>query len=52
MQGIQPLPPQRPIPLQPLVDLGERLGAKTVDPALRLLAKLDQPRLPRTSSWR
>ena len=46
VQGVQPLLPQGPVPAQPFIDLGERLGAKTVDPPLRLLAGLDQPRLP------
>src|SRR5215469_7351197 len=46
VQGIQPLLPQGPVPAQPSIDLGERLGAKTVDPPLRLLADLDKPRLP------
>jgi hypothetical protein len=31
VQGIQPLLPQRPVPAQPLIDLGQRRGAKTVD---------------------
>src|SRR5271154_1934070 len=34
---------------QPFIDLGERLRAKAVDPPLRLLADLDQPRLPQAS---
>jgi hypothetical protein len=46
VQGIQPLLPQGPIPAQPFINLGERLGAEAVDPPLRLLADLDQPRLP------
>ena len=46
VQGIQPLLPQGPVPAQPVIDLGEWLGAKAVDPPLRLLADLDQPRLP------
>jgi hypothetical protein len=45
-QGIQPLPPQGPVPAQPFIDLGEWIEAKTVDPPLRLLADLDQPRFP------
>jgi integrase len=45
VQGIQPLLPQGPVPAQPFIDLGERLGAKTADPPLRLLAGLDEPRL-------
>src|ERR1035438_8182956 len=45
-QGIQPLLPQGPVPAQPFIDLGERLGTETVDPPLRLLADLDKPRLP------
>ena len=46
VQGIQPVLPQGPVLAQPFIDLGERLGAKTVNPPLRLLADLDQPRLP------
>ena len=46
MQGIQPLLPQGPVPAQPFIDVGQRLGAKSVDPPLRLLANLDEPRLP------
>jgi hypothetical protein len=46
VQGVQPLLPQGPVPAQPVIDLGERLGTKTVDPPLRLLADLDQPCLP------
>jgi hypothetical protein len=46
VQGIQPLLPQGPVPVQPFLDLGERLGAKTADPPLRLLADLDEPGLP------
>jgi hypothetical protein len=47
VQGVQPVLPQGPIPAQPLIDLGERLGPNTVDPALRLPADRDQPRLPK-----
>ena len=46
VQGVQPLLPQGPVLAQPFIDLGERLGAKAVDPALRFLADLDQPCLP------
>src|SRR5690349_21767120 len=46
VQGVQPLPPQGPVSSQPVIDLSERLGAKTVDPPLRLLVDLDQSRLP------
>jgi hypothetical protein len=35
-----------PVLAQPFIDLGERLGAKTVDTPLRLLAELDKPRFP------
>jgi hypothetical protein len=45
VQGIEPLFPPGPVPAQPLVDLGQRLGAEAVDPPLRLLADLDQSRL-------
>jgi hypothetical protein len=38
--------PQGAVPAQPVIDLGEWLEAKTVDPPLRLLADLDEPRLP------
>jgi hypothetical protein len=46
VQGIKPLLPQGPVPAQSFIDLGERLGAKTVDPPLRPLADLDKPGLP------
>ncbi len=46
MQSVEPLIPQRPVSGKPLIDFGQRLGAETVDPALRLLANLDQPGLP------
>ncbi len=49
VQGIQSLFPQGPVPVQPFIDLGERLEAETVDPPLRLLAHLDQPRLAQYS---
>jgi hypothetical protein len=41
--GIEPLLPQGPVPAQPFIDLGERLGAKNADPPLRLLADLERP---------
>jgi hypothetical protein len=44
MQGVQSLLPQRPVAAKPLIYFCERCGAKTVDPPLRLLAGLDQPR--------
>ena len=46
MEGIQPLLPQGPVRAKPLVDLGEWRGAEAIDPALRILADLDKPRLP------
>ena len=45
MQGIQPLLPQGPVLAQPFLDLSERLGAKTIDSPLRLLAHRDKPGL-------
>jgi len=45
VQGVQPLFPQSPVPAQPVIDLGERLGAEAVDAPLRFLANLDQSRL-------
>jgi hypothetical protein len=49
VQGVQPLFPQGPVLVQPFIDLSERLGAKTVDPPLRLLANVDESRLPQHS---
>ena len=49
MQGVQSLLPQRPVAAKPLIYFCERCGAKTVDPPLRLLAGLDQPRFPQDS---
>src|SRR5213595_1876410 len=49
MQGVQSLLPQRPVAAKPLIYFCERCGTKTVDPPLRLLAGLDQPRLPQHS---
>ena len=46
MQGIKPLLPESPVPVKPLVDLGERLGTQAVNTLLCLLADLDKPRLP------
>ena len=46
VQGIWPLLRQGPVPAQPFIDLGERLGLRAVDPPLRLLADPDEPRLP------
>jgi hypothetical protein len=45
VQGIKSLLPQGPVLGQPFIDLGQRFGAKTVDPPLRVLADVDQPRL-------
>ena len=45
VQGVQPLLPQGPVPAQPLIDLGQRLGTKAIDTPLRLLANLHEPRL-------
>src|ERR1700735_3145815 len=44
VQGVHPLLPQGPVPPQPFIALGERLGAKTVDPPLRLLAEREHHR--------
>ena len=53
MQGVQSLLPQRPVAAKPLIYFCERCGAETVDPPLRLLAGLDQPRFPlNTRRWR
>jgi hypothetical protein len=41
VQGVQSLFPQCPVPAQPFIDLGERLGAEAVDPPLCFLADLD-----------
>jgi len=49
MQGVQSLLPQRPVAAKPLIYFCERCGAKTVDPPLRLLAGLDQPRFSQDS---
>jgi hypothetical protein len=46
VQGTQPLLPQGPVPTQPFIELGKCLRAQAVDAPLRLLADLDQPRLP------
>ena len=46
MQGIEPVPPQCAVFLQPLIDLDERLRPQAVDPPLRLLAYVDEPGLP------
>jgi len=45
VKGIQPSLPQDAIPAQPLIDLAQWFGAKTVDPPLRFLANLDKPGL-------
>src|SRR4029079_10930969 len=49
MQGVQSLLPQRPVADKTLIYFCERCGAKTVDPPLRLLAGLDQPRFSQDS---
>jgi len=49
IECIQALLPQAPVRAQPLVDLGERLGVKTVDPPLCLLADVHKPCLPQHS---
>jgi hypothetical protein len=49
MQGVQSLLPQRPVAAKPVIYFCERCGAKTVDPPLRLLASLDEPRFPQHS---
>jgi hypothetical protein len=46
MQGAQSLFPQCPGSTQPFVDLGQRFGAKAVDPTLRLRSNLDKPSFP------
>ena len=46
MEGVEPVLPEPAVLSQPLVDLDERLWAECVDPALRVLAYVDQPGLP------
>jgi hypothetical protein len=46
VQGIEPLLPQAPIPVEPFIDFCEGFRAKGVDPPLSLLANLDKARLP------
>jgi len=52
VQGVKPVLPQGPVAAQPVIDLGQRLGAQTVDPPLRLLADVDQTRLRSTRRCR
>jgi hypothetical protein len=44
MQGIEALFPLHQVPIEPVIDLGERLRAETVDPPLCVLADLDESR--------
>src|SRR5689334_13261443 len=44
VQGVQPLLPQGPVPAEPLVHLGERLGPQAVHAPLGIAADLDEPR--------
>src|SRR3954470_2364423 len=46
MEGVEPVLPEPAVLNQPLVDLDERLRAECVDPALRVLAYVDQPGFP------
>jgi len=45
MQRAEPLFPQGPIVLEPVVDLGQRFWPQAVHPPLRLLAHVDKPGL-------
>jgi hypothetical protein len=49
VQGVQPLFPQGPVAVKPLVDLGQRLRAQTVDAPLGVLASLDETGLAQHS---
>jgi len=49
MQGVEPLLPQRPIGSKPLVQLGKWLGPEAVDTSRRVLANVDEFRLPEDS---
>ena len=46
MEGAEPVLPEPAVLAQPLVDLDESLRAECVDPALRVLAYVDQPGFP------
>jgi len=46
MQRIEPLLPQTPISVEPLIEFCQRRRAKGVDPPLCLLVNLDKPRFP------
>jgi len=46
MKSVEPVRPEPAVISQPLVDLDERLRAEGVDPALRVLAYVDQPGFP------
>lgn len=46
MQRIQPVLPEPAVLTEPLVDLDERLRSERVDPALCVLAYVDQPGFP------
>jgi hypothetical protein len=46
MEGVESVLPESAVLSQPLVDLDERLRAECVDPALRVLADVDQPGFP------
>jgi hypothetical protein len=47
VERTQSLLPETPIPSQPFIDLGERIGSKTVDPPLGVLMDLDESGLPK-----
>jgi hypothetical protein len=49
VQGVQSLIPQCPVPVEPFIDLRERLGTETVDPPLRVLPNVDQACFPQDS---
>jgi hypothetical protein len=46
VQGVQLLLAQGPVSAQPLLDFGEWLKSKPVDPSLRFVPDLDKSRLP------
>jgi len=46
MEGVEPVLPEPAVRSKPLIDLDECLRAECVDPALRVLAYVDQPGFP------
>src|SRR5262245_30886093 len=46
MKGVEPALPEHAVLLEPVVHLDQRLRTEAVDPALRVLAYVDQPGLP------